>query len=159
MDIAIMNSRSHSHICKECGGYYCSFGGTTATREEVDAILRAGHENHFVRVTENCYITTWGKDGICPYQKGSACTIYNVQPLVCQKYPVVTFTNQEHFIAHCPLIEHLTEEDIDVLVELSSRVPKELLDGAFVYLQPYAAILSERMSKFQLDKISNEQTG
>jgi Fe-S-cluster containining protein len=154
-----MSPRDNSAICKECGGYCCSFGGTTATKEELDAILRAGHENHFVRVTENCYVTAWGDDGICPYQKDSACTIYNVRPLVCQKFPVVTFTNQEHFIAHCPLTENLSEDEIGRLIELSSRVPKELLDGAVVYLRPYAEILDKRLHKFRLEKIDDDRLG
>lgn len=112
-------------------------------------VLKAGHENHFVRVAEKCYITPWGDDGVCPYLKDSVCTIYDVRPLVCRKFPVVVFSNRECFIAHCPLTEHLLEEEIDYLIELSSGVPREIIEGAAAYLQPYARILDQRFHVFR----------
>ncbi|RDE15101.1 MAG: hypothetical protein C4K48_04745 [Candidatus Thorarchaeota archaeon] len=151
-----MSCCDNSAICRECGGYCCRLGGTRATKDEVDAILGAGHESHFVRVTEKCYITPWGDDGVCPYLKDSTCTIYEIRPLVCQKFPIVKFSNHESFIVHCPLTQHLSKEDIDYLIEVSSRLPEELIEEAAVYFQPYARILDERIRVFRLDRINDD---
>ncbi|MBY8997315.1 MAG: YkgJ family cysteine cluster protein [Candidatus Thorarchaeota archaeon] len=93
-----MTDKEHSSVYRECGGYCCSFGGATATKEEHESILRAGNEDHFVKISDNCYTTVWGEDGFCPYLEDASCSIYNLRPLVCRKFPVFTFTNKEHLI-------------------------------------------------------------
>ena len=99
---------------------------------------------------ENCYVTEWGENGSCPYQKGSSCTIYDIRPLVCQKFPVVTFDNVEHFVAQCPLAENLTDDEMAELIELSRQVSDELIAGAVRYLSPYGQIIDDRMKIFKL---------
>ena len=34
-----MDSSKQYEICKECGAYCCSFGGTVATKEEVEELI------------------------------------------------------------------------------------------------------------------------
>lgn len=141
------------NICKECGSHCCSYGGTAVTKLELEEILEAGHQNHFVKISENCYVTKWGEDGICPYLQDTSCTIYDVQPILCQKFPIVTFDNREHFLAHCPLTEQLSEEHLWELAKLASKCPDELLEGANLYLEPYGEILEERLRRFKMDII------
>lgn len=52
------------------------------------------------------------------------------------------------------MTKHLSENDIDSLIEFASKVPDEVLDGANEYLKPYGRILDNRIRKFRLDKIS-----
>ncbi|MGY5875040.1 MAG: YkgJ family cysteine cluster protein [Candidatus Thorarchaeota archaeon] len=143
-------------ICRECGGYCCSFGGTIATRLELDEILEKGHANHFVGISKDCHITLWGDDGICPYLKDSICTIYDVRPTVCKKFPILSVNNSEHFLVHCPLTSHLSEEELADCKKLASWCSDEMFAGANVYLEPYSRILEERMSKFRMDPIDLE---
>ena len=149
-----MDCDSQREICKKCGAYCCSLGGTAATSEERARVLNAGHPDHFIKMSDDCYVTAWGEDGICPYLEGTSCTIYKVRPIVCQKFPVVTFDNREHFLAHCPLMDHqLTAEDLERLVHLSSRVSEELMQGAMKYLKPYQALIEKRIQRFEMEKI------
>ena len=153
-----MSRRSNREICAECGGFCCSFGGATATREEYQEILKSGYEDHFVKMSDNCYITEWGENGICPYQEGSSCTIYDVRPLTCRKFPIVSFNKYDHFIAHCALTEQLSEEEIAELIEMSLQIPDELMDGAVRYLTPHSLVLSDRMNHFRLERIDRGKT-
>lgn len=148
-----MSHRSNSEICKECGGYCCRFGGTTASRVEYEAILGAGHADHFIHISDNCYVTAWGEDGICPYLEDSSCSIYELRPLVCHKFPIVSFNRYDHYIAFCPLAEQLSEEEINDLIALSLQVPDELLDGSVMYLGPHGETLEKRIGRFRLEEL------
>ena len=152
-----MSRRNHREICAECGGVCCTWSGTTATRGEYEEIIRTGHEDHFVKMSDNCYVTAWGKIGACPYLEGTSCTIYEIRPLVCQKFPVVTFDNTRHFIAQCPLARHLSDIELAELIELSLQVPHELMEGAVRYLDPYGQIIDGRMKRFRLEPIDQRR--
>ncbi|MHA1935097.1 MAG: YkgJ family cysteine cluster protein [Candidatus Thorarchaeota archaeon] len=148
-----MGRHEYRKICKECGGYCCSFGGTAVTKAELKLIIDAGHENHFVGVLGNCYVTFWGEEGICPYLRDSACSIYEVRPGMCMKFPILSMNNIDHHLVHCPLTEHLSEDEIQTCIEQASRCPDELFIGSNIYLEPHRAIIGERISKFRMDAI------
>ena len=148
-----MTHRDNSEICKECGSYCCSFGGTTASRTEYEVILRAGHPDYFIHISDNCYVTAWGDEGICPYLEGSSCSIYELRPLVCHKFPIISFNRYDHYIAHCPLAEQLSEDEINDLIELSLQVPEELHDGTVMYLSPHGEVLDKRIQRFRLEEL------
>ncbi len=152
----MMDSSNHYEICKECGGYCCSFGGTIATREEVDVILKAGHKNHFVGISSNCYTTIWGEYGICPYLENASCTIYDIRPKVCRKFPILTFNNKKHFLVHCPLTEHLSKEEIEECISIARTCPTELMQGANLYLEPHSKIIDDRINEFEMEEIQLE---
>ena len=143
----------NKEICESCGGYCCSLGGTAATKDEWREILRVGHSDHFIRISKNCYITEWGEEGICPYLDGRSCSIYEVRPCVCRKFPVVTVNKREHFIAHCRLSERLSGPDLRQLIELSIGIPDEIIAGCAEYWKPHAAVIAERIQKFDLERI------
>ena len=140
-------------ICIECGGYCCSFGGTVATREEVDEILKAGHKNHFVGISNDCYNTIWGDYGVCPYLENATCTIYELRPKVCRKFPILSFSGKKHYLVHCPLTEHLSKEDIDECISIAKSCPAELIQGASIYLEPHGKILDDRINEFEMEEI------
>ena len=148
-----MGNLENREICKECGGYCCSFGGTAVTKAELKLITDAGNENHFVGVLGNCYVTFWGEEGICPYLKDSTCSIYEIRPGMCRKFPIVSTNNIDHHLAICPLTEHLSEDEIQACIEQASSCPDELFVGSNIYLEPYGAIIEERMNKFRMDAI------
>jgi Fe-S-cluster containining protein len=143
----------NAEVCRLCGAYCCSLGGTAATKDEKREIIAKGHPDYFVQVSENCYVTEWGEEGVCPYLDGRFCTIYRVRPRVCRKFPVVSFDKKVHFIAHCPLAKHLSASDVDRLIELSESIPREIIEGSKKYLIPHAEIIEDRIRGFDLEKI------
>ena len=143
----------HHEICKECGAYCCSFGGTVATKEELETILNAGHKNYFVGISGDCFNTIWGEYGVCPYLEDSTCTIYDIRPKVCRKFPIITFDNKKHYLVHCPLTKRLSKEEIDECIAIARTCPNELLHGASLYLEPHAKIIEDRLSEFEMEKI------
>jgi Fe-S-cluster containining protein len=143
-------------ICGECGGHCCSYGGTTATKEEVDKIVKAGFDNHFENISENAYITKWGKDGVCPYQKNTACSIHKVRPLLCRTFPamfILKNKKREFYKQECPLQKLMSEKEMNDSFELLKKVPDELIISANKYLDKYGKILEKRINKFKLVKV------
>lgn len=151
-----MTSHDYSNICKECGGYCCKHGGTSATRKEVDRVIEAGYPNKFIEITENCYVADFGKDLICPYLKESACEIYPVRPLLCRKYPIFSANGEEHYLVHCPLTQYLSEDDITQCIEAALEVPDELFACAQRFMAPFGSRTDERMRKFKMERIELE---
>lgn len=151
-----MTERNHSDICKECGGYCCTQGGTVATRKEIDQIIEAGYPNKFVEITENCYVSDFGNDMICPYYIESTCEIYPVRPLVCKKYPILTTDGEEHFLVHCPLTPHLSKDELAQCIEAALQVPEELFSSIQRFMAPFGSRIDERMKKFRMERIELE---
>ncbi len=149
----MMSSHNYSHICKECGGYCCTQGGTSATKLEVDRIIEAGHPNKFIEITEDCYVTDFGKDLICAYLKDSTCEIYPVRPLLCRKYPIFTTDGEEHYLVHCPLTQHLPQDEIAHCIEAALDVPEELFTCIQRFMAPFGSRIDERMRKFKMERI------
>ncbi len=148
-----MSNHNHSHICKECGGYCCTLGGTLATKSEVDSIIDAGYPNKFIEITENCFITDFGEDLICPYLNDSLCEIYPVRPLLCRKYPIFSTDGEEHFLVHCPLTRYLSKEDITQCIEAALEVPEDLFTSIQRFMAPFGSKIDERMRKFRMEPI------
>ncbi|MFW9872594.1 MAG: YkgJ family cysteine cluster protein [Candidatus Thorarchaeota archaeon] len=144
-------------ICRKCGGYCCSLGGTVATKIEFNEIIKTGYNNYFVRISDNCYITEWGETGICPYFKEYYCTIYEVRPMVCKKFPVFSLNSKEHYLMHCPLTSHLSEKEKEECIALATQIPDETLDRINDYLDPYGEIIEKRMNKFEMTPIDLKQ--
>lgn len=148
-----MSEHNHSNICRECGGYCCAQGGSIATKLEVDRVIEAGYPNRFIEITENCYVTDFGDDLICPYLKDSACEIYPVRPLVCRKYPVFSADGEAHYLVHCPLTQHLSKDDIAQCIEAALEVPEELFACVQRFMAPFGSEIDERMRKFKMERI------
>ena len=140
-------------VCGECGAHCCIYGGTTATKEEFDRIINAGHENHFVKISDNVFITKWGENGVCPYLKDKACSIHPVRPTLCKAFPVLMLNENDYYLQHCPLLPHLSADEIEKGKKILKAVPTEIIKGSSKYLKPYEKILSERIGKFRLEKI------
>ena len=152
-----MTERNHSDICKECGGYCCTLGGTLATKFEVDRIIEAGYPNKFIKITENCCVTDFGEDLICPYYKESSCEIYPVRPLLCRKYPIFSTDGEEHFLVHCPLTQYLSKDDLAQCIEAALEVPEELFTSIQKFMAPFGPRIDERMRKFRMERIELER--
>ena len=151
-----MTECNHYDICKDCGGYCCTHGGTVATRKEVEQVIEAGYQNKFIEITENCFVSDFGKDLICPYFKDLACEIYPVRPLVCKKYPILTTDGDEHFLVHCPLTPYLSREDLAQCIEAALQVPDELFSSIQRFMAPFGSKIDERMKKFKMEPIELE---
>lgn len=151
-----MEHHDYSDICKKCGGYCCTLGGTLATKLEVDLVIEAGYPNKFIEITENCYITDFGESLVCPYLKDTACEIYPVRPLLCQKYPLFSTDGDEHFLVHCPLTQHLSQEDIAQCIAAALSVPEELFTSIQRFMAPFGSRIDERMRKFRMERIEIE---
>ena len=148
-----MSDHIYSNICKECGGYCCTQGGTVATRLEVDRVVDAGYPNKFIEITENCYVSDFGDDLICAYLKDSACEIYPVRPLACKKYPIFTTDGEEHYLVHCPLTEYLSEDEIAQCMKAALEVPEEIFTCVQRFMAPFGSRIDERMHKFKMERI------
>ena len=151
-----MTGSDHSNICKECGGYCCTQGGTVATKMEVDRVIEAGYPNKFIEITENCYVTDFGESLVCPYLKESLCEIYPVRPLLCRKYPIFSTNGEEHYLVQCPLTPHLSEDDLAQCIEAALEVPEELFTSVQKFLAPFGANIDERMRRFTMEPIELE---
>ena len=151
-----MTERDHSDICKDCGGYCCTLGGTVATRKEVDRVIEAGYPNKFIEITENCYVSDFGKNLICPYLTDSTCEIYSVRPLLCRKYPIFSTDGEEHYLVHCPLTRHLSKDDLAQCIEAALEVPEELFSSIQRFMAPFGSSIDERMRKFKMERIELE---
>ncbi|TFG32521.1 YkgJ family cysteine cluster protein [Candidatus Thorarchaeota archaeon] len=148
-----MVDNNHSNICKRCGGYCCKLGGTLATKSEVDRIIAAGYPNQFIEITENCYVTDFGKELVCPYLKDSTCEIYHIRPLLCQKYPIFSTDGEEHFLVHCPLTQHLSKDDLTQCIEAALEVPEEIFTSIQRFMAPFGSKIDGRMRKFRMEPI------
>ena len=151
-----MTNHIYSKICKECGGYCCTQGGTVATKLEVDRIIEAGYPNKFIEITENCFVTDFGNDLVCPYLKESICEIYPIRPLLCRKYPIMSTNGEEHYLVHCPLTQHLSEDDLVRCIEAALEVPEDLFTSVQKFLAPFGSRIDERMRKFKMERIELE---
>ncbi len=151
-----MTDFDYSKICKECGGYCCTIGGSLATRNEVDGVIEAGYPNKFIEITENCYVTDFGEDLVCPYLKESACEIYPVRPLLCRKYPILSTDGEEHFLVHCPLTQYLSKDGFAQCIKAALEVSEELFTCAQRFMAPFGSRIDERMHKFKMERIELE---
>ena len=152
----LMTDLDYSNICKECGGYCCTHGGTVATRKEVDRIIDTGYPNKFIEITENCYVTDFREDLICPYFRENSCEIYPLRPLVCKKYPILTTDGEEHFLVHCPLTQYLSKDNLAQCIEAALEVPEELFTSIQRFMAPFSSRIDERMKKFRMEPIELE---
>jgi Fe-S-cluster containining protein len=151
-----MTDYDYSNICKECGGYCCTQGGSSATRKEVDRVTEAGYPNKFIEITENCYVTDFGEALICPYLKESTCEIYPVRPLLCRKYPIFSINGEEHYLVHCPLTQYLSKDDLAQCIEAALEVPEELFTSIQRFMAPFGSRIDGRMRKFRMEPIELE---
>ena len=151
-----MTEHNHSDICKRCGGYCCTQGGSVATKLEVDRVIEAGYPNKFIEITENCYVTDFGEDLICPYLKKSTCEIYPVRPLLCRKYPIFSTDGEEHYLVHCPLTQYLSKDDLALCIEAALQVPEALFTSVQRFMAPFDSRIDERMRKFKMERIELE---
>jgi Fe-S-cluster containining protein len=151
-----MKNSDYSSICKQCGGYCCTQGGTAATKKEVDRVVEVGYPNRFIEITEDCYVTDFAEDLICPYLKESICEIYPVRPLLCRKYPIFSTDGDEHYLVHCPLTQHLSEDDLVQCIEAALEVPEELYSSLQKFMAPFGSGIDERMKKFRMEPIKLE---
>ena len=151
-----MTERNHSDICKSCGGYCCTQGGSIATKLEVERVIEAGYPNKFIEITENCYIADFGDDLICPYLKESKCEIYPVRPLLCRKYPIFSTDGEEHYLVHCPLTQYLSKDDLAQCIKAALEVPEELFTSVQRFMAPFGSRIDERMKKFKMERIELE---
>ncbi|MFW9919529.1 MAG: YkgJ family cysteine cluster protein [Candidatus Thorarchaeota archaeon] len=148
-----MSDHNYSHICRECGGYCCTQGGTVATKLEVDRVIEAGYSNRFIEIAEDCYVSDFGDDLICLYLKDSACEIYPVRPLACRKYPILTTDGEAHFLVHCPLTQYLSKTDIAQCIKAAMEVPEELFTCVQRFMAPFGSSIDERMHRFKMERI------
>ena len=151
-----MTDIRHSNVCRECGGYCCTQGGSAATKTEVDRVIKAGYPNRFIEITENFYVTDFGEDLVCPYLKASSCEIYPVRPLLCRKYPIFSTDGEEHYLVHCPLTQYLSKNDLDQCIEAALQVPEELFTSVQRFLAPFGPRIDERLHKFKMERIELE---
>lgn len=154
-----MAEHNHSDICRKCGGYCCTLGGVLATKSEVDGIIEAGYPNRFIEIMENCYVTDFGKDLVCPYLKESACEIYALRPLLCRKYPIFSTDGEVHYLVHCPLTQHFSKDDFASCIEAALEVPESLFACAQRFMAPFGSSIDERMRKFKMERIDLEGRG
>lgn len=111
-----MGKVDYEKICTDCGAHCCKIGGPLASREEVEAVINAGHTNHFMELGEFFVVRPVAENGPCPYlDEKNRCTIYEVRPVVCRTWPdiVVIKDGRREYLRgkECPLAEHLAEED------------------------------------------------
>ncbi|MFW9788585.1 MAG: YkgJ family cysteine cluster protein [Candidatus Thorarchaeota archaeon] len=151
-----MTNDKHLSICKECGGYCCTLGGSVATKSEVDRVIEVGYPDKFIEITENCYVTDFGEDLICPYLKESLCEIYPVRPLLCRKYPIFSTDGEDHYLVHCPLTQYLSKNDLAQCIEAALEVPEELFTSIQRFMAPFGSGIDERMRKFKMERIELE---
>jgi len=151
-----MKDSDLSRICKNCGGYCCTQGGTAASKKEVDRVIEAGFPNKFIEITENCFVTDFGENLICPYLKESVCEIYPVRPLLCRKYPIFSTDGEEHYLVHCPLTQYLSEDDLSQCIAAALEVPEELFSSIQRFMAPFGAGIDERLRKFKMERIDLE---
>ncbi len=151
-----MTDHNYSNVCTECGGYCCTQGGSTATKLEVDLVVKAGYPNKFIEISENCYVTDFGEDLICPYLKESTCEIYPVRPLLCRKYPIFSTDGEEHYLVHCPLTQYLTRDDLAQCIAAALEVSEELFTSVQRFMAPFGSRIDERMRKFSMEPIELE---
>ena len=148
-----MTEHNHSDICRKCDGYCCKLGGVLATKSEVDRVIEAGYPNKFIEITENCYVTDFGENLICPYLNGPICEIYPVRPLLCRKYPIFSTDGEEYYLVHCPLTQYLSKDDLVHCIEAALEVPDELFSCAQRFMAPFGSGIDERMHKFKMERI------
>lgn len=140
-------------ICGDCGAHCCKYGGTTATKEEVDKIVQAEFENRFEKISDDAYITPWGEKGICPYLKNKRCSIHSMRPTLCKCFPIFKSENNKFYIQRCPLSHYLTKKDIEKSKELLKTVPLDLIHASTGYNQSFEDVFLKRFNKYTFEEI------
>ncbi len=152
-----MTEHNHSDICSKCGAYCCTIAGSLATKLEVDRVIAAGYPNKFIEITENCFVTDFGRDLACPYLKESACEIYPLRPLLCRQYPIFSIDGEEYYLMHCPLTQYLSKDDFVQCIKAALEIPEELFSCAQRFMAPFGSKINERMHKFRMERIELEK--
>ena len=142
-----------SDICLECGALCCKLGGVVATKNEVDAIISRGYQNHFIQISDDVYGMKWGEEGICAYLDEGMCTIYPVRPLGCRMFPVVETNRNDIVLIHCPLSYELSEEKRMERKRILLNRPKSILEKSKNLRNAYIHNLRMRASKYKYRRL------
>jgi Fe-S-cluster containining protein len=139
---------SQKAICFECGGQCCKLGGIVATENEVKAIVKHGHPNHFERLSDDVYGTRWGEDGICVYYENDECSIHSLRPLGCRLFPVVQTMSGNIILVECSLATHLSEEELLQRKGLLMQRPHNIVQESMHHREGHFKDLQIRITKW-----------
>ncbi|NTV23742.1 MAG: YkgJ family cysteine cluster protein [Nanoarchaeota archaeon] len=146
-------------ICQQCKAKCCKIGGTDFSEEEMKKVIDAGHPDFFVKIDEDHYETKCN-DGVCPYLgKDEACTIHEVRPKLCRRWPVYSSVEAEerkNYLVDCPLARVLSQDIILNMVKINEDISSEFVSASIENSQLSEAekdIVEERFSEFALSKI------
>ena len=153
MNIDLLDEVDAAHLCKTCQAQCCKLGGATASKLEVEAIIAKGYINHFVKMSDDVYITKWVNDGVCPYLIENECSIYEVRPLGCRLFPVSMTLSGQVCLVKCPLASILAEETIEKRKALLLQRPRSFTLFGRSYLKSHINRIKMRISKFKVKKI------
>ncbi|MEM4182157.1 MAG: YkgJ family cysteine cluster protein [Candidatus Pacearchaeota archaeon] len=71
-------------VCQKCNAACCKMGGPDFTKSEMQKVLKAEHQNFFIKINSN-YYELKSKKGVCPYlSKENSCLIHKEKPLMCK---------------------------------------------------------------------------
>lgn len=128
-----MKSNDDLTICQKCKSACCKYGGADFSKAEMEAVLKAGFPDYFVRIEEDHYEMKCEK-GICPYLKtDNTCLIGELRPLVCKSFPVYPETRNgktDFFLIECPLASLLPEREIKMMKN-QAFLAKEIITNTF----------------------------
>ncbi len=121
-------------VCQTCKATCCKMGGPDFTKLEMQKVLKAGHPNFFVKISDNHYELK-SKRGLCPYlSEDNSCSIHEVRPMMCKCWPVVVECDKDKkvfYLIDCPLTPLLSKHDISIMKKQASRIPKEIIVSSF----------------------------
>lgn len=148
------NHENPRRTCAVCGALCCKLGGAVATSHEVQAIVEAGYENHFQKISNDVLITHWGTKGECPYLHDNACSIYEVRPFRCRAFPVHQDSDGRLYLSLCPISSRLDETDIEGFAQILQETPLRFLQAAASVLEMRTKTLQRRISRYPRKRIS-----
>lgn len=97
--------------------------------EDVERIRRMGFEHEYFVVSRDGWLYLRNVDGMCVFNDGRKCLIYEKRPLGCKLYPLVY--DEDYGIItldeYCPHREEfkVSEDDRDKLLSFIERLKKE----------------------------------
>lgn len=103
----------HKHLfkCIRCGNC-CRLGFIELSDGDIDCIRKDGHDD-FVDIIKSGKRKLKKDRGLCVFLKDNSCSIYNVRPEVCRKFPFFSLygrINYARLWMNCPALVKLIEE-------------------------------------------------
>jgi Fe-S-cluster containining protein len=123
------------------------------TENEINKILKAGFENHFIRMGDELFTIKSKANGNCPYlKKDCSCMIHDVKPTLCKIWPIVPhYQNNKrgYIVIKCPLFPLISKKEFQQKKKEAEKISIQIVKHLWNISSP----LKQEYKRFEYVKI------